>query len=247
VFCEKPTRLHHVDDEILRTGNDTESKGSPRRGLVVIVILRGVTSCEANRAGENGDTKVQIEKPQELDASWYHDVFAMADALVFEGRCWKFGDNVPTDAIAPTHTLVRGFDAIRDHVLESLNPEFPKKVQAGDIICAGRNFGCSSGRAVAPKALKAAGVGAVVAESFSRTFYRNGFEVGLPVVELAGIADVVADGDRIRVRVDDAVAENLTSGTSLRGEVPPSFLLAMLRAGGIINLVQSDDLDALTR
>ena len=175
------------------------------------------------------------------------------DALVFEGRCWKFGDNVPTDAIAPTHTLVRGFDAIREHVLESLNPEFPKKVQAGDIICAGRNFGCSSGRAVAPKALKAAGVGAVVAESFSRTFYRNGFEVGLPIVELAGIADMVEDGDRIRVSVDEAVAENLTSETSLRGEVPPSFLLAMLRAGGIINLVQPGnpdmdaELDALTR
>jgi len=177
----------------------------------------------------------------------------MAEALVFEGRCWKFGDNVPTDAIAPTHTLVRGFDTIREHVLESLNPEFPGNVQPGDIICAGRNFGCSSGRAVAPKALKAVGVGAVVAESFSRTFYRNGFEVGLPIMEIVGFANAVEDGDRIRVSVEEAVAENLTSRTSLRGEVPPSFLLAMLRAGGIINFVQPDnpdmhaELDALTR
>ncbi len=185
-------------------------------------------------------------------APWYHGVFEMAEALVFEGRCWKFGDNVPTDAIAPTHTLVRGFDAIREHVLASLNPEFPQKVQAGDIICAGRNFGCSSGRAVAPKALKAAGVGAVVAESFSRTFYRNGFEVGLPIMELKGISNVAEDGDRIRVSIDEALALNLTSGKSLQGEAPPSFLLAMLRAGGIINLVQPEsdnfaELDALTR
>lgn len=171
----------------------------------------------------------------------------MSGTLVFEGRCWKFGDNVPTDAIAPTHGLVGGLEAIREHVLESLNPEFPRNVRPGDIVCAGRNFGCSSGRAVAPKALKAAGVSAVVAESFSRTFYRNGFEVGLPILELAGVSDLVTDGDWLRVHIDDSVVTNLSTGQSGRGQEPPPFLLAMLRAGGIIDFARSGELENLGR
>ena len=84
----------------------------------------------------------------------------MPDLLVFEGNCWKFGHNVPTDEIAPTHVVWKSFSEMAKHVFESLNPEFPVKVQKGDIVVAGRNFGCSSGRAIAPKAIKATGVGA---------------------------------------------------------------------------------------
>src|SRR3954467_13947888 len=91
---------------------------------------------------------------------------AMNESLVFEGRCWKFGHNIPTDEITPTHVVWKGFEEMAKHVLESLNPEFPKKVQSGDILVAGRNFGCSSGRAIAAKAIKAAGVGVVVADQF---------------------------------------------------------------------------------
>jgi len=104
------------------------------------------------------------------------------------------------------------------HVLEALNPEFPQKVQKGDIIVAGRNFGCSSGRAIAPKAIKATGVAAVVAEGFSRTFYRNGHEVGLPILEVAGIHDFVSTGDRLRVDITEGVVANLTTGKSLKDE-----------------------------
>src|SRR5207237_4643638 len=93
------------------------------------------------------------------------------------------------------------FSEMAKHVFESLNPEFPQKVQKGDIIVAGRNFGCSSGRAIAAKAIKASGVGAVVAERFSRTFYRNGHEVGLPILEAPGVHDLVETGDRIRVDI----------------------------------------------
>ena len=183
-------------------------------------------------------------------AACYHDaVLACASGtqltedLLFEGRCWKFGDNVPTDAIAPTHTLVGGLDAIREHVLGALNPEFPKKVEPGDIVCAGRNFGCSSGRAIATKALKAVGVGAVVAESFSRTFYRNGFEVGLPLLQVAALD--ARDGDRLRVNVAEALVENLTRGGFVSGAAPAPFLLTMLRAGGIIALAKSGGLKTL--
>ena len=125
------------------------------------------------------------------------------------------------------------------HVLESLNPDFPLKVQGGDIIVAGRNFGCSSGRAIAPKAIKATGVAAVVAEGFSRTFYRNGHEVGLPVLEVAGVSDLVNDGDRLRVDITNGTVMNLTTGKTLRGSPAPEFLLQMLQARGLIPFLKT--------
>lgn len=163
----------------------------------------------------------------------------MNNALVLEGNCWKFGHNIPTDLITPTHLVFRGLAEMAQHVLESANPEFPQKVQPGDILVAGRNFGCSSGRAIAPKAIQATGVAAVLAEFFARTFYRNGHEVGLPVLEVAGIHDGVETGDRLRVDIRSGLVENLTSGKSLRGIPPPDFLLEMLEAGGLIPLLRS--------
>src|SRR4029079_5110737 len=165
----------------------------------------------------------------------------MADALVFEGNCWKFGDNIPTDEITPTHVVWKSFSEMAKHVLESLNPEFPKNVQKGDIIVAGRNFGCSSGRAIAPKAIKATGVSAVVAEGFSRTFYRNGHEIGLPILEVPGIHDLVQTGDRIRVDIASGTVTNLSSGKTLKGSPAPEFLLDMLRAGGLIPFLKTGE------
>ena len=163
----------------------------------------------------------------------------MSDTLVFEGRCWKFGHNIPTDEITPTHVVWKGFSEMAKHVLESLNPDFPKGVQRGDIIVAGRNFGCSSGRAIAPKAIKATGVSIVVATGFSRTFYRNGHEVGLPILEVPGVHEIVETGDRLRVDIASGSVVNLTSGKSLTTEPPPGFLLEMLRAGGLIAYLKS--------
>ena len=159
--------------------------------------------------------------------------------MIFEGNCWKFGHNIPTDEITPTHVVWKSFSEMAKHVLESLNPDFPQKVQRGDIIVAGRNFGCSSGRAIAPKAIKATGVSAVIAEGFSRTFYRNGHEVGLPILELPGIHQFVNDGDRVRVDIAMGTVTNLTSGKSLTGSPAPDFLLEMLRAGGLIPFLKS--------
>src|SRR5262245_59499491 len=163
----------------------------------------------------------------------------MTEPLVLEGRCWKFGHNVPTDEITPTFVVWKGFAEMAKHVLESLNPDFPTKVEKGDIIVAGRNFGCSSGRAIAAKAIKATGVGVVVAERFARTFYRNGHEVGLPILEEPGVHDIVETGDRIRVDIAQGLLLNLTSGKSLTTAPPPDFLLEMLRAGGLIALLKS--------
>jgi 3-isopropylmalate/(R)-2-methylmalate dehydratase small subunit len=163
----------------------------------------------------------------------------MNEHLVFEGNCWKFGHNIPTDEITPTHVVWKGFAEMARHVLESLNPEFPQKVQKGDIIVAGRNFGCSSGRAIAAKAIKTAGVGVVVAEQFARTFYRNGHEVGLPILEAPGVHDFAETGDRIRVNIENGQIENLSSGKTLETAPAPQFLLDMLRAGGLIPFLKN--------
>ena len=163
----------------------------------------------------------------------------MTDKLVFEGNCWKFGDNIPTDLITPTHIMWKTPKEMAKHVLETANPDFPKNVQPGDILVAGRNFGCSSGRALAAKALKATGIGCVAAEMFSRTFYRNGHEIGLPLLEVAGVHDLVENGQRIRVDVVRGVVENLTTGKSLQGTPPSEFLLEMVQTGGLIPLLQA--------
>ena len=163
----------------------------------------------------------------------------VAGKLVFEGRCWKFGHNIPTDAITPTHVMFKTAREMAAFVLETVHPEFPKHVQPGDILVAGRNFGCSSGRALAAKALQATGIGCVVAELIARTFYRNGHEIGLPLLELAGVSALVEDGDRLRVDIRAATLENLTSGKSLQGQPPAEFLLEMVAAGGLIPLLKT--------
>jgi 3-isopropylmalate/(R)-2-methylmalate dehydratase small subunit len=159
--------------------------------------------------------------------------------VIFDGDCWKFGHNIPTDEITPTSVVWKSFSEMAKHVLESLNPDFPVKVQKGDIIVAGRNFGCSSGRAIAPKAIKATGIAAVVAEGFSRTFYRNGHEIGLPILEVAGVSDLVNNGDRLRVDITNGTVTNLTTGKTLKGSPAPEFLLQMLQAGGLIPFLKT--------
>ena len=154
----------------------------------------------------------------------------------FEGRCWLFGDNIPTDRLVKAKYVFEPMDEIVKHVLEDLNPQFPRQVRRGDIVVAGRHFGQSSGRAIATKALAATGIGCVVADSFARTFYRNCFEVGLPALELAGATGLAGDGDRVRVDLQAGVMENLTTGRGASGPAADPFLLDMLAAGGLINL-----------
>ncbi len=166
----------------------------------------------------------------------------MSTSWVFQGRCWKFGDNIPTDALTPTHVMFKSPKEMAAFVLETINPEFPKKVRPGDILVAGRNFGCSSGRALATKALAATNIGAVVAEQFSRTFYRNCLEIALPLMEATGVHALVNDGDEVRVDIKAATLENLTSGKTIQGTPPSQFLLRMIEAGGLIPLLKSGSL-----
>jgi len=151
-----------------------------------------------------------------------------------EGRCWKFGDNIPTDQIVKADRVLLSLDEMAKHVLENLNPDFPKNVKKGDILGAGKHFGQSSGRAVAPKAIKATGVGAVIVEYASRLFYRNSFEIGLPLLECEGITQGVSDGDIISVNMENGLIVNKTTGKEFHARPIDPFLMEMLDAGGLI-------------
>jgi 3-isopropylmalate/(R)-2-methylmalate dehydratase small subunit len=152
------------------------------------------------------------------------------------GRVWKFGDNIPTDQIVRVDRALGSMEDMAKHVLENYNPDFAKKVQPGDILVAGKHFGQSSGRAVAPKAIKATGVGAVVVEYAARLFYRNAFEVGLPLLECPGISADVEDGDILSVDMETGKVVNETRGTELQAKPAAPFLMDMLKAGGLIEM-----------
>ena len=161
------------------------------------------------------------------------------NSFVLKGNAWTFGDDIPTDQIVPSRLLFQPLPEIAKQVLIGLKPEFPVKIQTGDMIVAGSHFGQSSGRAKAPKALQLAGVGCIVAESFARTFLRNAYEVGLPIIECPGARTLAEDGDRLEVDLIQGVVKNITKGVEIRCRPVEDFLLNMLRAGGLIALLKN--------
>jgi 3-isopropylmalate/(R)-2-methylmalate dehydratase small subunit len=155
--------------------------------------------------------------------------------MKIEGRVWKFGSDVDTDAIIAARYLNQSDPReLAKHAMEDERPEFPREVRKGDIVVADRNFGCGSSREHAPLALKVAGISCVVAESFARIFYRNGFNIGLPLVESSDAAASVRDGDRIRVDFTTGKIENLTRKESYAAQPIPRFMLDLVKDGGLI-------------
>jgi 3-isopropylmalate/(R)-2-methylmalate dehydratase small subunit len=157
---------------------------------------------------------------------------------IIRGRVWKFGDNIDTDQIALTVYSRLPMDEMKLHVLERIRPEFGKGAKAGDIIVAGANFGCGSSRETAPVAIKALGIGAVVAESFARIFFRNAIAIGLPAVTCPGIGGSFEDGDQLKLDIDKATVINVRSGVVLRAEALPAEMLEVLEKGGILALLK---------
>jgi 3-isopropylmalate/(R)-2-methylmalate dehydratase small subunit len=154
--------------------------------------------------------------------------------MIFRGRAWKFGDDVDTDAIIPARYLNTSDPAeLASHVMEDADPDFPAKVKAGDILVAGKNFGCGSSREHAPIAIKAAGVQAVVARSFARIFYRNAFNIGLPIFECPEI-DGVEDGDILEINADEGVIRDLTRQREYGARPIPPFMQELIVAGGLV-------------
>lgn len=161
----------------------------------------------------------------------------MANKLTFRGKVWCLGDNIDTDQILPGYAMAYPQEQLKFHALAGSSiADFAKRVKAGDIIIAGNNFGAGSSREQAPVALKEAGVGAIIAQSFARIFRRNSINIGLPIM-CADIIDKVKDGDEIIL--DLAAGEvTLPDKTIVKGQRPGDNVLAVLEAGGLIPKVR---------
>jgi len=156
--------------------------------------------------------------------------------MKFRGKVWKFGDNIDTDAIIPARYLTKSDPAtLAAHCMEDADPGFAKKVRAGDIIVAGDNFGCGSSREHAPIAIKAAGISCVIATNFARIFYRNAFNMGLPIFESADLWGKVSNGQEIEIDGDRGTISLIGGDTEILSvESVPPFMQELLADGGLM-------------
>lgn len=161
--------------------------------------------------------------------------------MLIRGRCWKLGDNISTDHIISgkyKFSAIDSLDFMARYVFEEVIPGFHEKVNKGDIIVAGRNFGKGSSREHAPRLLKIVGVAAVVAKSFSHIFYRNSINVGLPVIIALRVPDITRDGDIIEIDLENGIVINVSRGFEEKITPYPRELADILRAGGIIEFIK---------
>ena len=157
-----------------------------------------------------------------------------------QGKVWKFGDNVDTDLIIAARYLNTSEPSeLAKHVMEDADPEFVSKMTSGDIIVAGENFGCGSSREHAPIALKAAGINAIIAPTFARIFYRNAFNMGLPIFELKESAEI-DEGDTVRVDMKEGVIINVTQAKTYKFTPIPEFMQELVDAGGLIEFAKNE-------
>jgi len=155
--------------------------------------------------------------------------------MKIEGRIWKFGSDVDTDAIIPARYLNQSDpEELAKHVMEEERPEFLRAVKKGDILLADKNFGCGSSREHAPLALKAAGVSCIIAKTFARIFYRNSLNLGLPLLESPEASEEIKDGDRVRVNLNTGEIFDLTQNTKFHANPIPTFMQNLLKDGGLI-------------
>lgn len=159
---------------------------------------------------------------------------------VMKGKAWKFGNNIDTDQIYPgIYVELTEMEDIKKHALSgSAEPKFADEVQPGDIVVAGTNFGCGSSREHAAMTLKGAGVGAVLAESFGRIFFRNAINLGLPVIVCPGISKCAQKGDEIRIDIETGEVTGVTRGKVLKTTPFSPYVLNILESGGIKNMIR---------
>jgi 3-isopropylmalate dehydratase small subunit len=159
--------------------------------------------------------------------------------MKIRGKTWKFGNDIDTDAIIPARYLnTTDPGELAAHCMEDADPQFASRVGRGDIIAAGKNFGCGSSREHAPIAIKAAGISCVVAHSFARIFYRNAFNMGLPILECPEGAERILTGDELEIDLDSGVIENRTRNETYLAQAIAPFMQKLLRAGGLMEYVR---------
>jgi 3-isopropylmalate/(R)-2-methylmalate dehydratase small subunit len=160
---------------------------------------------------------------------------------VIEGRVWTLGPDVDTDQIiSGKYLTIIDPNELKKHVFEIALPEFAREARAGDILVADENFGCGSSREHAPQAMRAIGVGAVVADSFARIFFRNAINLGIPTVEVRGVRAIFEKGDTARIEMSAGRITNLRTGNSVSFPPLPHHLLELLEAGGLVEKVRRE-------
>ena len=158
-----------------------------------------------------------------------------------EGKVFRYGDNVDTDVIIPARYLnTSDGKELASHCMEDIDPSFVRNVGNGDIIVAGRNFGCGSSREHAPIAIKEAGVSCVIASTFARIFFRNSINIGLPILECPEASDEIKAGDRVSVDFSTGVILDETTGKEYRAEPFPPFMQSLIEAGGLAPYIKEN-------
>lgn len=158
-----------------------------------------------------------------------------------KGKAWKFGNDINTDEIIPARYLnTSDADELAKHCMEDADPDFFKKISAGDIIVAGKNFGCGSSREHAPISIKAAKISCVIAESFARIFYRNSINIGLPIVESPDAAKDIEPGNEIEVDFNSGEIKNITKNKTYKSVPFPPFMQDLIQKGGLMSKIKSE-------
>lgn len=158
--------------------------------------------------------------------------------MKYTGNVIKYGDNVDTDVIIPARYLnTSDHKELASHCMEDLDKTFVSRVQSGDIITAGQNFGCGSSREHAPIAIKASGISLVIAKSFARIFYRNSINIGLAIVECPEAVDGISEGDKVEADLDNGIIRNLTTGQEFKTAPFPEFVQKIIENGGLIQSI----------
>jgi len=161
--------------------------------------------------------------------------------MIIKGKVWKFKDNIDTDVIIPARYLSTSDPKeLALHCMEDYDSEFVKKINQGDFIVAGRNFGCGSSREHAPIALKAAGVSCIIAQSFARIFFRNAINIGLPIFESKEIADQCSEGDFLKVDTTKGTINNLSKDKVYKTNLLPEFIQNIISLGGLKEYVKEE-------
>ena len=157
------------------------------------------------------------------------------------GKVHKYGNNVDTDVIIPArHLNTQDHQELASHCMEDIDKEFVNKVQKGDIMVAGDNFGCGSSREHAPIAIKAAGIDCVIANTFARIFYRNAINIGLPIMECPEASESIEAGDEVEVDFDTGIIRDLTKGEEYQAHPFPESIQKIIKAGGLLNSIAED-------
>ena len=163
--------------------------------------------------------------------------------MVYTGKVIKYGDNVDTDVIIPARYLnTSDHKELASHCMEDLDKDFTKRVEAGDIMVAGDNFGCGSSREHAPIAIKASGISLVIANTFARIFYRNSINIGLAILECPEAVANISDGDRVEADLDNGIIYNRTTGKEFKTQPFPEFIQKIIENGGLIETIKKGEL-----